>query len=394
MENGFMKVLVGCLPSFLIFTVGFGVEKDSANQNSLAKNNSVEKSEKSLQDPIEYVLEKLQHYDLVMIGERHWTHEEPVFIQNLIKHCYDKNAIDVVFLEFGSFENQWRIDSFFKSNKYDPKPVMDTLRNETEFGWGYQEYFDILKLIYDENSKKPPTERIKVVLVDGSLEGVNLYSYLYEQIKRSKVPPEKIFTVTGSLKDAIFDRDRFMSDVIEMYRYEMNVVKAIYYAGSQHIRKDLKMKGYGQRYYAAGGLLAGRYPDRVCCLAFHQRPQYWKDPNDFEFFEQLYKNHNEPFAIDTNNPKIRHLTLKSDVTQEGVALHQAFDGYIMLNLEKDYSQCDFIPGFYDDKFAGEIWERLRKDKESFEKFPPELEKFKTRPWSGEELRELMKQGFH
>lgn len=120
-----------------------------------------------LQEPIDYVLSKFRDYDLVMIGERHWTHEEPVFIQNLIKRCCEKKAVDFIFLEFGGFENQPKIEAFLKEPQYNPKPVIDTLRNFTEFGWGYQEYFDIFKLVYDENKNRPEKEKIKIVLVDG-----------------------------------------------------------------------------------------------------------------------------------------------------------------------------------------------------------------------------------
>ncbi len=393
-DHHFTKELLSSLFCLLIVIAvcdaGFALTK----QVPSAKQINVQNKDKlAFQDPIEYVLEKFEHYDLVMIGERHWTREEPVFIQNLIKCCYKKNTIDAVFLEFISFDDQGKISTFLEAAEYDPEPVIEALRNETVFGWGYQEYFEIFKLIYNENSKRPPSKRVRLVMVDRSLEGVDLYSYLHDKIKQMKVPREKIFSLTGSLRDALFDRDRFMSDVIEMYRYEMNVVKGIYYAGSSHIRKDLQKKDYGRRYFSAGGILARRYPGRVCCLTFHQQPQYWQDPNDFRFIEQLYKSYGKPFAIDTNDPKIRHLKLKSDVIKEGVALKQAFDGYIMLNLDNDYHPSAFIPGFYDDEFAEVIWHKLR-DQGALKRFPAELQKWQQKPWTGEELMELMKQGLH
>jgi hypothetical protein len=367
----------------LIVIVSSGFNKASANKVTPAEKDFPEKLGK-FQDPIEYVLRKLEDYDLVMIGERHWVREEPTFIQNLIKRCYEKNAINVVFLEF-NFEDQGKIDAFMDSAEYDPKPVIDVLRNDNGFGWGYQEYFDIFKLIYDENRKRPPSERIKLVLVDPSFDDVDLWSYFNECLKLSPLLNKQKTSMVGSLSDTIRDRDRRMADVIEMYRYEMNLVKGIYYAGGSHVRKDLKKKGYGRRYFSAGGILARTYPGRVCCLTFHKKPKFWQNTSDFDCLEELFKSHKRPFAVDTSNPKISHLKLKSDVLQDGIALTEAYDGYIMLNLNSNYQICSIIPGFYDDEFAKIVWDRLRK-KGLLEKLPPELSKWKEKTPTGEELK--------
>lgn len=392
MKNGFFtKISLTCLLCLIIIIAGSDINKASVNQTPLTKKNFPEKSDKSLQDPIEYVLEKLENYDLVMIGERHWIHEEPVFIQNLIKRCFEKNAIDVIFIEFGNFEDQGEIDAFMEATKYNSKPIIDALRNASDLGWGYQEYFDIFKLIYDENKKRLPAERIKLVLADPSLDGVNLWSHLYECLELSPLPEKRKGPIAGELNDAITDRDRLMSDVIEVYRYELNLSKGIYYAGSSHIRKDLQQKNYGRRYFSTGGLLARRYPGRVCCLTFHMQPANWQNERGFEYLEQLFEKHRKAFAIDTNNPEISQLKLKSDILPEGIELHKAFDGYIMLNQYKNYQPCSIVPGFYDDEFAKVVWDRLRKQG-VLEKLPPEFEKFKKKTPTGKELKKMIEQG--
>jgi hypothetical protein len=387
----FTKKMLTCLLCLIIIIVGSDINKASLNQTPIIKKNLPEKPDKSLQDPIEYVLDKLQKYDLVMIGERHWMRQEPLFVQNLIKRCFEKNAIDVIFIEFGNYEDQGKIDAFLESFKYDSKPIIDALRNNSDIGWGYQEYFDIFKLIYDENKKRPPSQGIKLVLADPSLDGVNLWSHLYECLELSPIPQKRKGPIAGQLNDAITDRDRLMSDVIEVYRSEINLTKGIYYAGRKHIRKDLKQKNYGRRYFSAGGLLAQRYPGRVCSLTFHIQPENWQNESDFEHLEKLFENHGKPFAVDTNNPEIRQLKLKSDILTEGIELHKAFDGYIVLNQNKDYQPCSFVPGFYDDEFAKVVWNRLRKQG-VLEKLPPEFEQFKKKTPTGKELQKMIEQG--
>lgn len=389
-----MKLLLGSLVCLLTCIVGFDTNKDSANEVFLQRKKSVETSEKSLQDPIEYFLKKLKDYDLVMIGEHHYTKEQPTFIQDLIKRCYKENIIDFIFLEFGEFEDQGKVDAFLNSEKYDTQPIMEALKNSTTMGWGYQEYFDIFKTIYFENQKRPEKERIKIILVDGPPSSIQIRDKFYQCFDGSSFSEKEKRQKASWLKEGIAGRDPFMAEVIAIYLFDGSGQKGIYYAGSSHIRKDLRKKGYGLHLFSAGGILTSKYPGRVYSLTFHKGHQDWQNPNDLEFFEQLYEKHTKAFAIETIDPRINHFKLKSDVFPQGVPLTDAFDGYIMLNPYKDYHDCSLVPDFYDDKFAGEIWERLRNNKEIFEKFPPELEKFKTRPWSGEELRELMKQGLH
>ncbi len=128
-------------------------------------------------------------------------------------------------------------------------------------------------------------------------------------------------------------------------------------------------------------------------LTFHKENQDWQNSSNFQSLEQLYRRCSKPSAVDTTNPEINKFKLKSDVFTQGVPLGEAFDGYIMLNFYKDYHAGSFIPGFYDDEFAKAVWNRLRKEGK-LKYFPPELEDYKTKPWSGKELINLMRQGLH
>lgn len=383
MKNDFfVKISLRCLLCLLIVIASSGFNKASANKVTPAEKNFPEKLDK-LQDPIKYVLGKLQDYDLVMIGERHWTREEPIFIQNLIKRCFEENAINAVFLEFGNFEDQGKIDAFMQSSKYDPRPIIDVLRNRGEFGWGYQEYFDIFKLIYDENSKRPTAQKIRLILSDPELKGVSFDTQFYDCLKMSPLAEKKKWEVITWLRESIKDRDQLMSAVIEAHIFESGL-KGIYYAGSSHIRKDLKKKNYGRQYFSAGGVLTRKYPGRVCCLTFHKQPEFWQNVSDFNRLEELFQSYGRSFAVDTKNSPISQLKLKSDILQEGVALCEAFDGYIILNRDKDYQPCALVPGFYDDEFAKIVWGRMR-EAGYLERLPPELGKWKEKTPTGVEL---------
>lgn len=380
MNSFFTRISFVCL---LIIASSWNIENCSAKQIPLGDIGYSKEISQSFEDPIEYVLGKLQDYDLVMIGERHWTREEPIFIQNLIKRCFEENAINAVFLEFGNFEDQGKIDAFMQSSKYVPRPIIDVLRNRGEFGWGYQEYFDIFKLIYDENSKRPTAQKIRLILSDPELKGVSFDTQFYDCLKMSPLAEKKKWEVITWLRESIKDRDQLMSAVIEAHIFESGL-KGIYYAGSSHIRKDLKKKNYGRQYFSAGGVLTRKYPGRVCCLTFHKQPEFWQNVSDFNRLEELFQSYGRSFAVDTKNSPISQLKLKSDILQEGVALCEAFDGYIILNRDKDYQPCALVPGFYDDEFAKIVWGRMR-EAGYLERLPPELGKWKEKTPTGVEL---------
>jgi hypothetical protein len=380
MNNSLTSISLVCL---LIVAFSWSIDNCSAKQIPSADIGNSEKISQSFEEPVEYVLGKLKDYDLVMIGERHWRRQEPVFIQDLIKRCFETNAINAVFLEFGSFEDQGKIDAFMDSATYDPKPIIDALRNCTALGWGYQEYFDIFKLIYDENTKRPAAKKIRLVLSDLELRGVSFDKQFYDCLKKSFLPEKKKWEVITWLRESIKDRDQCMSTVIEAHVFKSGL-KGIYYAGSSHIRKDLQKKNYGRQYFSAGGVLTRKYPGRVCCLTFHKQPELWQNVNDSNYFEELFQSYGKSFAVDTKNPPISRLKLKSDVLQDGVALCEAFDGYIMLNRDKDYQPCAFVPGFYDDEFAKIVWSKMR-EAGALERLPPELAKWKEKTPTGSEL---------
>ncbi len=345
----------------------------------------------ALTDAIDYVLDKLKRHDLVMIGERHWVCEEPLFLQRLIARAAAENVLDVIFLEFGNFEDQWKVDAFLNSKTYDPKPIIEVFRDMGGLGWGYQEYLDVFRRVYEVNVAREPSGRIKIVLVDPSFEGIDLWSYFDRHLSRTGVPADRRSEMAGSLYDAIKDRDRVMADVVEAYHYVLGFSHGLFYAGGDHIRKDLRSKDYGRRYYTTGGLLARRYPGRICCLTFHRAPEFWHSAQDFESLEALFTNHGKPFGADTKHAAVARLKLKGAFAPDGIDLVEAYDGYIVLTRDQDYQPCALIPGFYDDAYAKVVWEQLR-ERGLLKRLPEQWSEWRHKTPTGKELEKMIREG--
>ena len=230
-------------------------------------------------------------------------------------------------------------------------------------------------------------------MVDGPPSSINVEKDLYQCFNSSSFSESEKWRKISWLRENIKDRDSFMAELIAIFLFDGNVRKGIYYAGAHHVRKDLRIKYSGRRLFSTGGVLSRKYPGRVCSLALHKKPEWWQSEGHFNYLEQFFKDHGKPFAIDSSDSRIAHLKIKSDVSEKGITLPEVFDGYIMLNLDKNYTHCDFIPGFYDDEFVEEVWHQLREEGQ-LKRFPAELQKWKQTPWTGEEFMELMKQGLH
>lgn len=145
------------------------------------------------------------------------------------------------------------------------------LKDFGAFGWGYQEYFDIFKIVYFENRNRPKKEKIRIILVDG-YPSTNMDRF-YECFDHPYLSETEKWQKVSWLREGIAGRDPFMAEVIAVHVFANIDRKGIYYAGSAHIRKDLRKKDYGLRLFSAGGILSRKYPGRVCSLTFHKEHQ-------------------------------------------------------------------------------------------------------------------------
>ncbi len=341
-------------------------------------------------EPVDYVLSKLQTHDLVMLGERHWTREEPRFVQQVLRRGYERNCLQYLFLECGRFEDQAKVERFLASPKYDPAPVLEVLRNSYEYGWGYQEYFDLFTLVHQENHKRPSSQWVRIVLVDGPPNNLSLAPELQKHyVEQSPLPKAKTVPLVGWLNDGTRDRDRFMATVIEMHLFQEGTRgKGVYFVGGSHIRKCLDQKDYGRRYFPAGALLAQAYPGRTFSVALHMPRFFWQDTNSFATMEDMFASSRKPMAFDTTLSSVGSLKLVNRLVKTGLPLRDVFDGYILLNLDAEYHRCVVMPEVYTDDFAKSLWGQLEADGMLARFLPPEM---RQKP-SGKALIQMLEQG--
>jgi hypothetical protein len=123
-----------------------------------------EKGEK----PIPFILEKLNHYDLILFDDALHTAVEPFeFYQELVANADFQKKVKYIFLEVVPVNQQPALDEYLDSNTEDLKLLYPAFQNDfSGQGWAYKTYFDLLQRIWKINSTLPTHDRFKVVAVN------------------------------------------------------------------------------------------------------------------------------------------------------------------------------------------------------------------------------------
>lgn len=99
--------------------------------------------------PEDYVINKLNDHDYVIIGEYHYFKHDVDLIKRLIPKLYE-NGIYNLALEFGAYPYQYLVDSLLDLPQFDRKLAQKIIFN-SQADWPYKEYIDIYEEAWKVN---------------------------------------------------------------------------------------------------------------------------------------------------------------------------------------------------------------------------------------------------
>jgi hypothetical protein len=170
------------------------------------------------QSPKDYVISKFKDYDYVFLGEYHRNKQDVDFVISLIPDLYE-NGIRNIAYEFYEYEFQPIIDSLLTAKEWDEKMLYHNI-TKTNVTWGYFEYLDLFKKVWEFNQTlNPDQDKFRLVVL----------GYDYNPCKNN--PFED------------FDPDEFMADVIEKEIISKDE-KALIYCGIHHAFTKYKQPVY------------------------------------------------------------------------------------------------------------------------------------------------------
>ena len=102
------------------------------------------------QSPTDFIVEKFDHHDIVLLGEIHQVKENCEFVASLIEPL-NKRGVKRLCSEFTPSRLNPELHRIITDKTYDESAVVDLFRLGPWPSWGYQEYMDIVRAAWQVN---------------------------------------------------------------------------------------------------------------------------------------------------------------------------------------------------------------------------------------------------
>lgn len=292
--------------------------------------------------PIEYVLDKFKDHDVVILGEMHGQKESLELIRDLIEPLYHKAGVRYFAMEILRHKNTALVNQLVTAKEYDQQLALRIFRDFGHPNWGYKEYMDILKAIWELNNKLPAeAEKFKVVALDkGDWDAIDM----------PQIPsPEKY-------EEFVNAHDPFMAGVVESEVLDKGG-KVLIQIGYMHSFSRYRLDEKASRF---GYLLHEKYKDRIFQVCLHQ-PHVGPEvltgspptsiPVIIDFMETVMsKNANKPVGFDMDNSPFANLKDRKSLyfaSQGNIIFSDIAQGYIFIKPIRSLGKMTWVEGFID-----------------------------------------------
>ncbi len=223
--------------------------------SSYAQTDYLNVIKKTGQEPVEFVNNLLDDYDLLIFDDALHLAKEPFdFYQKLIKNDQFKSKVKYIFIEVISITSQPYIDRYLNNSVKDSTILLPVFQNDySGFGWRYKTYFDLLSTIWDANSQLSDSKKIKVICVDQPI---------YWDAIRTRED-------YNFFQKSLVARDYFMYQIITrtLHNFKRGE-KGIFLTNTRHAYKGVKASD-GTYYWNVGTFLHQWHPTKTYSIRFH-----------------------------------------------------------------------------------------------------------------------------
>jgi len=325
----------------LMFIIALIIFSGCAPKNEIDK--CYEYLKNNGQSPKEYVISKFKDYDYVFLGEYHRQKQDVDFVISLIPDLYN-NGIRNIAYEFYQYENQSIVDSLLTAKEWDEKTLYHNISKGMGIAWGYLEYLNLFKKIWEFNQTLNEDQpKFRVVLL----------GYEYHPCK------------SGLERFGGYDPDAFHADVFEKEIISKNE-KSLIYCGRHHaftkykqpvydFEKDTLYELNNERF---GNIIHGKFPKKTFNIFLHSPwvpnkgwDEQWVKPVNGVIDSIMDLMGNIPIGFDAKNTVMGKLKANDTYYAfgyEDFKLEDFCDGYIFLLPYKKVEFVSVVPNFYDE----------------------------------------------
>nr|WP_319265079.1 hypothetical protein [uncultured Draconibacterium sp.] len=300
--------------------------------------------------PGQYLIEKFNDHDVILLAEEHMIKENLQFIQGIIPELY-KAGVYNLGMEFGASEDQQLLDSLVTAEEYDERLARKIMFNYN-VAWPYVEYMDVYRHAWMLNKSLPEGAR-KFRILNIS------YQFDWSEFKGERSPEnmKKVFHKGG--------HEKYRAQIIEKEVLVKNE-KILVLTGTNHAFTHYKepVFNYLAEDYCRfengnmGNLLYEKYQERIYSVVIHQyfRNQINKEPRLLSpgnglVEELLCKNGNSPLGFDLKETPLGEIADSSyySMGYTDFTLQNIFDGYIFLKPINQLKGCTVDSKFLEDR---------------------------------------------
>ncbi|MBI5386404.1 MAG: hypothetical protein HZA90_17170 [Verrucomicrobia bacterium] len=299
-------------------------------------------------DPQPFLLKALAAHRVVILGEVHHRPRYWEFNSALVRSPEFARSVGVIYLELPN-NDQPLMDRFLSANRYDPEPVVETLRDMFEWGWPDQPMLDFCKAVWKVNQALPKEQRLRIVLVD-------------------MARPWKQIQEKADWREYEVDRDELMARNIasDLREHEADRRHALFIVGYGHAMVNLALAN-GQPVKSAGWFLCEKLGETNVFSVFPHSPVsadlggVTSGRIALGLFETVFAAlTNRPMAFPLDHGPFGEQVFDPSLDKRTTdSFRSGYHAYLYLGRLEDEVFSPPIPGFYTDAYAKEVDRRNR-----------------------------------
>jgi len=322
------------------------------------------------QDPVRFVLARLQEVDLILFDDGLHSAVEPFeFYVQLVREPAFRRAVDVIFLETVAVNQQPHLEAFLASG--DPAELLPAFRNDVSGtgGIGYATYLELLSAIRAANRASPPKEQLRVRAVSNAVD--------WESITTSA----ELERFQESLAERDEDMYRLILAELDGFRSGQ---KGVFLTNTRHAYTGVR-KASGDFFWNTGTLFRQRHPGKTCSIRIHDvtlaieravsdpsGPRTAQGLEDVQYhwarvdggrWDRAFAAHgNAPVAVPllgTSFGRAPYLGNHQLEAASGQTMADAYDALVFLAPLERLRQSAALPGLYAPDFLPELARRYR-----------------------------------
>jgi len=306
-------------------------------------------------DPGEYILEKFEIYQVILLGEDHAVKENLQFVAKIIPELYE-NGIYSIGMEFGAAEDQNQLDSLVSAPEFN-RDVARNIMYNYNVAWPYKEYMDMYYEAWKLN-RSLPDDAVKFRIFNISYQ----YDWTYFESPRTPENVKKVFHKGTA--------DKFRAELIEK-EYIKKDKKILLLVGTPHAftKYESPIFRYNNDDFCdfddqwLGNRLYRKYPDRVFNILIHQpfynlpgKQPVQVSPANGMIEKLMVLNDDRLVGFDLYNSPLGRLKENGSYSMcyDDFTMEELFDGYIFLEPFEELEGCSIDEDF----FNGKSWEEV------------------------------------